>query len=56
MDDEDILEALYEISSQASCHDDQEIFQQVDVSSLVEDEMDQQFYIQVILHEIYEDL
>ena len=34
MDDEEILEALYEFSSQASFHDDQEIFQQADVSSL----------------------
>jgi len=46
MDDE-ILEELYEFSSQASCHDDQEVFQQADVSSSVEDEMDQQFDIQV---------
>lgn len=36
-----MLEALYEFSSQPSCHDDQEVFQQSDVSSLVEDEMDQ---------------
>ena len=50
MDDEEILEALYEFSSQASCHDDKEIFQQADVSSLVEDEMDQKFDSQVILH------
>lgn len=36
-----MLEALYEFSSQASFHDDQEVFQQEDVSCLVEDEMDQ---------------
>ena len=40
MDDEETLEALYEFYSQVSSHDDQEIFQQADVSYLVEDEMD----------------
>ena len=39
MDDEEILEALYEFSSQARCYDDQEIFQQADLSSLIEDEI-----------------
>jgi len=51
-----MLEALYEFSSQASCHDDQEVFQQANVSSLVEDEMDQRFDSQVILYEIHQDL
>jgi len=56
MDDEDILEDFYEFASQASFHDDQETFQQADVSSLVEDEIDQQFDSQVISHEINKDL
>ena len=41
MDDEEILEALYEFSSQARCYDDQEIFQQEDVSSSLEIKIDQ---------------
>ena len=56
MDDEEILEPLYKFSSQASCHDDQEIFQQADVSSLLEEEIDQYFDNQVISLEICENL
>ena len=56
MDDDEILEEFNEFYSQASCHDDQEVFQQVDVSYLVEDKMDQQFDSQVIVNEIHEDL
>jgi len=56
MDDDEVLEELYEFYSQANYHDDPEVLQQVDVFSLVEDEMDQQFDSQIILHEIHEDL
>ena len=52
MDDEEILEALYEFSSQASCLEDQE------VTSLVEDEINQELDddIHVFSHNINEDM
>lgn len=56
VDDENMLEALYKFNSKAICHNDQDVFQEEDVSYLFEDEMDQQFESEVILHEIHEDL
>ena len=52
MDDEEILEALYEFSSQANCLEDQE------VTSLVEDEINQELDddIHVFSHKINEDM
>ena len=43
-------------SSHVSCHDNQEGFQQIDVSSFLEEEMDQHFDNQVISYEICEKL
>ena len=53
MDDEDMLEAIYEFSSQVSCHDDQEDLQHVEnlqpstVSLLDEDEINQELDVDI---------
>ena len=54
--DEDMLEALYDFSSHVSCHDNQEGFQQTNVSYFLEDELDHHFDNQVISYEICENL
>ena len=53
MDDEDMLEALYDFSSQVSCHDDEEDLQHVEnlqpstISLLVEDEINQELDVDI---------